>query len=53
MDELTEVECLKCEKEFETSHNKAAGDKFKCEHCGHEHTAYADQIDGEYFWYAT
>ena len=48
--DTVEIECLECEKDFETTSLKVDGETFKCTNCGHEHCAAYD--DEQEVWYA-
>lgn len=51
-DQTIEIECLSCDKYFETSKLKREGDTFRCPHCNHKHEADTDiNEDGDYFWF--
>lgn len=47
------VECVECQREFQTSSHKHPGDKFQCHHCGHSMMAEIDWgEDGQIVWFA-
>ncbi len=46
---IVEVECLECEKEFETTRMKSTGETFKCTHCNYEHFADYDEVEETWF----
>ena len=53
-EELIEISCIECDKDFKTEELKSAGDQFKCTHCGHIHEADDDwDENGNSFWFAT
>ena len=45
------VECLECEKEFETSQRKQGDATVTCSHCNYEHGIDTDDLGEGQFWY--
>jgi len=45
------VECLECEKEFETSQRKQGVETVACSHCNYEHDIDTDDHGDGQFWY--